>query len=356
MEVPMKPIEKAVTAGIRISGITRLVSSFTSKCLTILAYHHIYNNYHHRKQEVTNHLFLGLREFTEHLIFLKENYCPVGVGDVAAWLAGSGKLPDRPVLLTFDDGYRGFYRDVYPVLKRSKIPALVTLITGWVDREITPWDVLINRGVNRAFTNRLVLRMNGEEMVLALDSLERKRKAFMFLSHLYESSNATYRERLLDSLTEAAPWITEDDGVLESLNWDETREMADNGIDFGCHTYSHAILTGLNPVEVREEVLRSKKRLMDELPLEDMAFAYPAGRYDSEVVEQVEDVGFLFSMSSDGMLVKGDEPLHSLPRIGIRYDDTMTSLFFKLSGLRAAAMRARDILSLKGVGRMMGKV
>ncbi len=352
----MKQIEKAITAGFRISGITRLVSSFRSKCLTILAYHHIYNDYHHRKQEVTNHLFLGMREFTEHLKFLKSNYRPVGVGEVIAWLAGNGKLPDRPLLLTFDDGYRGFYRDVYPILKRSRIEALVTLITGWVDREITPWDVLINRGVNRAFTNRLVLRMNGEDIVLSLDSLERKRKAFVLLSQLYESSSTQYRERLLQSLSEAAPWITEDDGVLESLNWDETREMADNGITFGCHTHSHAVLTGMNPVEIREEILRSKKRLMDELSLEDMVFAYPAGRYDPQVVEQVEDIGFLFSMSSDGALVKGNEPLHSLPRIGIRYDDTTTSLFFKLSGLCSTAKKARDLLSRKRVGRMGWKV
>ncbi|MBL1523484.1 polysaccharide deacetylase, partial [Klebsiella pneumoniae] len=40
-------------------------------------------------------------------------------------------LPQNPVALTFDDGYRGFYTYIYPVLKREKIPAAMFVHTDY---------------------------------------------------------------------------------------------------------------------------------------------------------------------------------------------------------------------------------
>jgi peptidoglycan/xylan/chitin deacetylase (PgdA/CDA1 family) len=349
-EVPMTRIERVVAVGFKLSGITRLLMKYRKDHLTILAYHHVYNDDHHDRQEVTNPFFIGLKRFTEHLEYLKEDFHPVGVNDILAWIEGKDKLPERSLLLTFDDGYKGFYREVYPVLKRLGIPALVNLITGWVDEEVTPWDVLINRGVSNAFTNRLVLNIEGEEIILLLDTLDKKREAFAFLSGLYETSSTRYREELLGGLIKAAPWIVENDGVLESLSWDEIRKMAGNGIDFGCHTYSHAILSGMTPVEIKEELLRSKKRMMDVLSMDDTVFTYPAGRYDSNVIEQVEEVGFRFAMNTEGKCLRYPGNRYLIPRISPRLDDTMAEFALKVSGLHATARGVYRKIPVKNGG------
>lgn len=42
-------------------------------------------------------------------------------------------LPEKPVLITFDDGYRDFYTDVFPILKKYNAKATVYMIAGFVD-------------------------------------------------------------------------------------------------------------------------------------------------------------------------------------------------------------------------------
>ena len=64
--------------------------------------------------------FIAVR--TERLIqqlsWLRENgYVPVSADAVLAAHRGGPALPDRAVLLTFDDGYASFYTRVYPILK-----------------------------------------------------------------------------------------------------------------------------------------------------------------------------------------------------------------------------------------------
>ncbi|MFZ5800922.1 MAG: poly-beta-1,6-N-acetyl-D-glucosamine N-deacetylase PgaB [Candidatus Omnitrophota bacterium] len=44
-----------------------------------------------------------------------------------------GSLPDKPVLLTFDDAYLSFYEFVFPLLKLYGYPCVLSVITSWVD-------------------------------------------------------------------------------------------------------------------------------------------------------------------------------------------------------------------------------
>jgi peptidoglycan/xylan/chitin deacetylase (PgdA/CDA1 family) len=52
--------------------------------------------------------------------------------DLGELFAGKGILPAKPVVLTFDDGYRDFYTDVFPVLKKYNAKATVYMIAGFV--------------------------------------------------------------------------------------------------------------------------------------------------------------------------------------------------------------------------------
>jgi biofilm PGA synthesis lipoprotein PgaB len=47
--------------------------------------------------------------------------------------SGRGTLPDKAVLLTFDDGLRSSYTNVFPLLKAFRFPAVVAVVGAWTD-------------------------------------------------------------------------------------------------------------------------------------------------------------------------------------------------------------------------------
>jgi peptidoglycan/xylan/chitin deacetylase (PgdA/CDA1 family) len=75
--------------------------------------------------------------FAGHLAYLRDaGFNPVTAGELSAVLAdGTGTLPERPVVLTFDDGYGDFYTQALPLLKRNGFTATLFQTTGWVGKE-----------------------------------------------------------------------------------------------------------------------------------------------------------------------------------------------------------------------------
>jgi len=69
--------------------------------------------------------------FTEQMEWLKANVRVVPLGEIVAALPGHRPLPERAVVLTFDDGFRDFYSSAAPVLRRLRLPATVFLPTGY---------------------------------------------------------------------------------------------------------------------------------------------------------------------------------------------------------------------------------
>ncbi len=51
---------------------------------------------------------------------------------LAAGLTGQAELPERPIVLTFDDGYADFHRTALPLLLAHGFTATVFITTGWL--------------------------------------------------------------------------------------------------------------------------------------------------------------------------------------------------------------------------------
>lgn len=75
------------------------------------------------------------KQFLEQqFIWLQKNdYQVVSVQAVFDAAAGKTALPNKAVLLTFDDGYLSFYTQVFPLLKKYHYPATVALVGSWMD-------------------------------------------------------------------------------------------------------------------------------------------------------------------------------------------------------------------------------
>ena len=73
-------------------------------------------------------------QLVSQFAWLKENgYSVVGLDDVIAAREGRRPLPEKAVMLTFDDGFRSVYTRVYPLLRLFGYKAVVALTGAWLD-------------------------------------------------------------------------------------------------------------------------------------------------------------------------------------------------------------------------------
>ncbi len=75
-------------------------------------------------------------EFEAHLQLIQEQgVTPISMDQLVSHLRTGLPLPEKPVLLTFDDGYLGHYEQVFPLLKEYGYPGLFSIYTYKVGRD-----------------------------------------------------------------------------------------------------------------------------------------------------------------------------------------------------------------------------
>ncbi len=101
--------------------------------LPILMYHHIQPEDQAKTAKQTS-LSVYTPIFREQMQYLKDKgYTTISPADLAGFLENGTPLPNKPVLLTFDDGYSDNYSDMFPVLKEMGMRGVVFMITGLAD-------------------------------------------------------------------------------------------------------------------------------------------------------------------------------------------------------------------------------
>ena len=94
----------------------------------ILMYHSVADE----PPQTTRRLAVGPAALREQLAWLADNgYSGMTFFDAAQLLLRSA-LPERTVVLTFDDGYADFATTALPLLRRYGFPATLFVTTGWV--------------------------------------------------------------------------------------------------------------------------------------------------------------------------------------------------------------------------------
>lgn len=79
-------------------------------------------------------LSVAPESFRQQMAYLKDNgYTPIDFYDLSTAIVAQTELPEKPILLTFDDGYLDSYETVYPVLKEYGFEGTFFIITEFVD-------------------------------------------------------------------------------------------------------------------------------------------------------------------------------------------------------------------------------
>lgn len=94
-------------------------------------------------------------------------------------------------------------------------------------------------------------------------------------------------------------------GTLTTLDWDQLREMQEEGLDIQCHTKTHRDLNRIGPQEtftayfaaVKEELEHSTASLEEHLQIEPSYLAYPYGETNDLVIAMLQRLGYQGGMT-----------------------------------------------------------
>ncbi|MGH7739700.1 MAG: polysaccharide deacetylase family protein [bacterium] len=96
---------------------------------TVLCYHRFIT----RRLKTTSTYLVGVDQFQWQMQYLKDHgITPITVQQLMDFWNKGTPLPPKPVLLTFDDGFRSIYQKAFPVLEKFKYPGVLFLISSFV--------------------------------------------------------------------------------------------------------------------------------------------------------------------------------------------------------------------------------
>jgi peptidoglycan/xylan/chitin deacetylase (PgdA/CDA1 family) len=87
------------------------------------------------------------RQFESHLAYLRHaGYETISMKQLAYAVSQQMTLPEKPIILTFDDGYRDNYEHAFPLLRRYGYTGTFFLVTQPIDQNnvnYLTWDMVI---------------------------------------------------------------------------------------------------------------------------------------------------------------------------------------------------------------------
>jgi hypothetical protein len=87
------------------------------------------------EKQYQNRFFISPKIFEKDLKYLKENnYSTVTIRDLINYVDNGVPLPEKPVLITFDDGYYNNYLYAYPLLRQYNMKAVISVIGSQTDK------------------------------------------------------------------------------------------------------------------------------------------------------------------------------------------------------------------------------
>jgi peptidoglycan/xylan/chitin deacetylase (PgdA/CDA1 family) len=114
-------------------------------------------------------------QFEAHLQYLRQaGYETVSLSDLIFHLTQGKPLPPRPIVLTFDDGYRDAYEEAFPLLQRYGFQGTFFVLTGRADEEdprYLSWEQ-----IRRMSEAGMEIQLHGREHI----RLDGRDEAFLF--------------------------------------------------------------------------------------------------------------------------------------------------------------------------------
>ncbi len=135
-----KPMFKLILVLIGITSSCIMANELPNLCsrdqnpneFTVLSYHEIAD----KSETLDSSYAVTPLHFEEQIHWLVENgYHFISIDDILKYRKNGNPLPEKAVLITFDDGYQSVYANAFPVIKKYKIPSVIALVGSWLQKE-----------------------------------------------------------------------------------------------------------------------------------------------------------------------------------------------------------------------------
>lgn len=230
----------------------------------VFCYHGVLADHEPRPDIPFRQLHVTKTELAAHCQVIRDICHPVSLDELLDAIKGDAGLPQRSVLVTFDDGYRSVFLHARDILRHYEIPYLVFPCTEPARQQRLLWYDALARRLGEAAVE------------------ERKRVP---------------REDWPESWSATCNSSADTDDPCAPMSCDELRLLArDPFAEIGSHTSDHPILKICSAEEQRQQIGGSRTDLESWLGKPIRAFAYPNGRptidYDDSTVGFVEEAGY----------------------------------------------------------------
>lgn len=222
---------------------------------------------------------ITVETLVNHFEWLHANgYTPVSVEQLIQAQKGAISLPDKAVLLCWDDGYSNFYTHVLPLLKAYNYPALLALVGSWMT---TPMDEQVKYG------SEYISREN-----------------FLSWKQIQEIAETNLVEIASHSFD-----------LHEGLLADDYGDMLPATIT---HRYSQETRTYETDSEMKRRIAEDLKKnnalIKEKTGKSPRAVVWPFGRYNTLAVEVAKKLGMPITLTLDPVAANSDT-LSTIPRI-----------------------------------------
>jgi peptidoglycan/xylan/chitin deacetylase (PgdA/CDA1 family) len=296
-------------------------------------YHYVRDLQHSRYPKIKG---LTIEYFKEQIAYIKKHYNVISAPDLLDAIKLDCEIPPRALLLTFDDGYRDHFENVFPILDREKIracffPSAKCILENEILEVNKIHFILASAPNKKVLIDDIFDKVDEYQTAFNLLSKEdywtklavAKRfdtKEVVFIKHMLQRElPEKVRANIINALFKKYVSIDERAFAEELyMNIDQLRCMYAQGMYIGSHGYAHYWLDHLEKSDQEKEVAQSLEFLskIADGPVDEWIMCYPHGAYNDSLMSILIDHGCVVGLTTKvGIADLKCHPLLTLPRI-----------------------------------------
>ena len=242
--------------------------------------------------------------FDKQIHYLKNNFQIINLELLNRHLFQNFPLPEKPLLITFDDGDISIREKGLDILIKHQVPSVLFVITSLINtNKAYWWDEIRYYGEN-----------DGNRMSWEVKSWKNKER-LIYLQNLIKSSTKPKLQK-------------------EQLNNSQLEQLSKAGMQIANHSHTHPMFDRCSKYELEQE-LRTSVDILNKLGYQPDIFAYPNGNFNATSELELKNAGIKLAFLFDHKInEKQINPLR-ISRIRVDSDIDLKEFKVKVSGFHS---------------------
>jgi peptidoglycan/xylan/chitin deacetylase (PgdA/CDA1 family) len=239
----------------------------------------------------------------------------------------------RPfAVVTFDDGYKGNFNTVLPIMETLGLPFIVYIATkAIVEEELYWYDRIINLlNIRENLQVKLIWNHQLKTLTIPKNGEDCRWLQVQKILNLLKIMAPEDREQAVSNIVDKHSVNVSSFGMM---NEDEMRQLSySNCVTIGCHTHGHELLDQLDARAVRETLNIAYGYIKSITGYSPRHFAYPNGNFNNCIINLVRDAGYDSAVTTLPGILSDRNCRMRIPRLSIGRFETKSQ--FKARVLR----------------------